>query len=58
MNKSELRKCQCDRCEARVNCMRSREVAEEARSATIALATIIFAAMVGVICMCIGAWLW
>lgn len=58
MNKSELRMCQCDRCEARAHCKRSRELAERARSAATALATGIFAAIVGAICMGLGAWLW
>lgn len=58
MNKSELRMCQCDRCAARVQCQRSRELAEEARSAATALATGIAAGVVGAICMGLGAWLW
>lgn len=58
MNKSEVNMCHCSRCEARVHCQRSREMAEEARSAATALATGIFAALVGVVCMVLGAWLW
>ena len=58
MNKSEVNICQCSHCEARVHCQRSREMAEEARSAATALATGIFAALVGVVCMVLGAWLW
>lgn len=58
MDKPEVRICHCDRCEARVHCRRSRELAEEARSAATALASAIFAAIVGAICMALGAWLW
>ena len=58
MNKSDVNICQCSRCEARVHCQRSREMAEEARSAATALATGIFAALVGAVCMALGAWLW
>ena len=58
MNKPEGKICQCSRCEARAHCVRSRELAEEARSAATALATGIFAAIVGAICMGLGAWLW
>lgn len=58
MNKSELRMCQCARCEARVHCMRSRESAEEARSAAVVLTVSVVAGLVGVMGMALGAWLW
>ncbi len=58
MNKAEVNICQCSHCEARVHCQRSREMAEEARSAATALATGILAGVVGAICMGLGAWLW
>lgn len=58
MNKSELRMCQCDRCSARAHCMRSREMAEEARSTAVALTVSVAAGVVGVMGMALGAWLW
>lgn len=58
MNKAELRMCQCERCAVREHCMHSREMAEEARSAAVALTVSVVAGLVGVMGVVLGAWLW